>query len=237
MLNMSSAERETAPVADLTAQARIRNAAIIRFGDLGFTGANVRDIAAEAGVSPALVLHHFGSKAGLRAACDEYVLRSLVQLARDDASAAGVVAALGSFLGGSSELDGLVRYMVRSIEEDSPTADQFVEALVTESEKIFADGIADGSMRPTSDLRALAVLTVLNSLALLTMPRPIARALGYDSLNSQIMTRMTRPALELYTYGLYTDDTMLKSIQAALDEAQASGVLPTPEKSKKENND
>ena len=32
----------------------------------------IRDIAAAAGVSPALVLHHFGSKDGLRAQVDQY---------------------------------------------------------------------------------------------------------------------------------------------------------------------
>ena len=35
----------------------------------------MRAVAAEAGVSPALVIHHFGSKDALRAACDEHVLR------------------------------------------------------------------------------------------------------------------------------------------------------------------
>ena len=33
----------------------------------------MRQIAGEAGVSPALVLHHFGSKAGLREEVDGYV--------------------------------------------------------------------------------------------------------------------------------------------------------------------
>src|SRR3954452_24098995 len=60
--------------ADLTARARIRDAAIRRFGADGF-GASVRAIAADAGISPGLVIHHFGSKEGLREVCDEHVLR------------------------------------------------------------------------------------------------------------------------------------------------------------------
>lgn len=68
--------------ADLTATARIRNAAIELFARDGFQKTNVRAIAAAAGVSPALVIHHFGSKDGLRAVCDEYVLEVLTSRAR-----------------------------------------------------------------------------------------------------------------------------------------------------------
>src|SRR3712207_8086528 len=46
---------------DLTGRARIRDAAIRRFAVDGF-GTSVRAIAADAGVSPGLVIHHFGSK-------------------------------------------------------------------------------------------------------------------------------------------------------------------------------
>ncbi len=57
---------------DLTAAARIRDAAIEQFGDQGF-GVGLRSIAEAAGVSAALVIHHFGSKDGLRQACDDFV--------------------------------------------------------------------------------------------------------------------------------------------------------------------
>ena len=62
------------PRADLTARARIRDAALERFAEDGFDGATIRGIAAAAGVSPGLVQHHFGSKEGLRQACDDAVL-------------------------------------------------------------------------------------------------------------------------------------------------------------------
>src|SRR5690606_12209361 len=62
--------------ADLTTRARIRDAAIARFARDGF-GASLRTIAADAGVSAGLVVHHFGSKDGLRAACDTYVFEAV----------------------------------------------------------------------------------------------------------------------------------------------------------------
>src|SRR5689334_24453919 len=59
---------------DLTGKANIRNAALRLFAERGHDAVTVRQIAAAAGVSPALVVHHFGSKEGLREAVDQHVL-------------------------------------------------------------------------------------------------------------------------------------------------------------------
>src|SRR6516162_6324533 len=59
---------------DRTARAVIRDEALRLFAELGPDGVTVRQLAAAAGVSPGLVLHHFGSKQGLRQAVDEHVL-------------------------------------------------------------------------------------------------------------------------------------------------------------------
>jgi AcrR family transcriptional regulator len=58
---------------DLTARARIRDAAIRLFTERGMEKTSILDIAKEAGVSGGLIRHHFGSKDGLREACDTYV--------------------------------------------------------------------------------------------------------------------------------------------------------------------
>lgn len=60
---------------DLTAKARIRNAALTLFAAHGEEGTSVRAIAAEASVTAGLITHHFGSKARLREAVDEHVAR------------------------------------------------------------------------------------------------------------------------------------------------------------------
>jgi len=46
---------------DLTARARIREAALRHFADDGYEGATIRAIARSAGVSPGLLRHHYGS--------------------------------------------------------------------------------------------------------------------------------------------------------------------------------
>ncbi len=143
--------------ADLTAKARIRSAAITAFVREGFQKANVRAIAAAAGVSVGLVFHHFGNKDGLRATCDEHVLRVLTARARS----AGTPDLLGEYLSDPDEYRLLVHYMARAVQDDAPAAGTFVERMVAESEAIFRAGAADGTMRGSSDPRALGVLSVL----------------------------------------------------------------------------
>src|SRR4051812_230946 len=59
---------------DLTAKARIRDAAMNLFAAEGVAASSLRAVARGAGVSPGLVVHHFGSKQGLIRAVDETVL-------------------------------------------------------------------------------------------------------------------------------------------------------------------
>ena len=77
---------------DLTARARIREAALEHFADEGYERATIRAIAQTAGVSPGLLRHHYGSKDALRVACDEYVFEMLhrvnAQLLEDPGAAA-----------------------------------------------------------------------------------------------------------------------------------------------------
>src|SRR5689334_166863 len=61
---------------DLTAKARIRDQALLLFAERGPDTVTVRDVASAAEVSPGLVMHHFGSKAGLREAVDEHVAQT-----------------------------------------------------------------------------------------------------------------------------------------------------------------
>lgn len=61
------------PPEDLTARARIIDAALAEFARRG-EAATMKSIAGSAGVSVGLVQHHFGTKTSLRSACDARVL-------------------------------------------------------------------------------------------------------------------------------------------------------------------
>lgn len=66
--------RQPAPV-ELSNAERIRDAALRSFARQGISATALRAIAEAAGVSVGLVQHHFGNKAGLIEAVDDYVLR------------------------------------------------------------------------------------------------------------------------------------------------------------------
>lgn len=211
LLNMSSA-----PPNDLTVRARIRDAAVAHFAADGFSATNLRAIAATVGVSAGLVIHHFGSKEKLREACDEHVLRVLTERTAAGADSAGLRDRLSTYMSDPEGYSMHLRYMMRAIADDAPAASTFVDSVVDESEAVIRAGIADGTMRDSSDPRALAVVSVLTSLAVLTMPAPMARSLGVDPGGPGAMRRLAIPTLELYTHGLYADDTMLSSTRSAL---------------------
>ncbi|MGM7644884.1 TetR/AcrR family transcriptional regulator [Nocardia sp. JW2] len=64
---------------DLTAKARIRNAALTLFASEGEARVTMRAVAGAAGVTHGLVQHYFKTKSGLRAACDQLVVDFLEQ--------------------------------------------------------------------------------------------------------------------------------------------------------------
>lgn len=119
---------------DLTARARLRQAALRLFAKDGFEATSVRAVASVAGVSAALVRHHFGSKEGLRTAVDEYVLRSFGE-AVDDLAAEGslddLLAALGAvtaqLFGADPDLRGYLRRVL--LEGSTASAAVFEELL------------------------------------------------------------------------------------------------------------
>lgn len=59
---------------DLTAKARIRIAALSLFAEHGESGTSMRAVASAAGVTVGLVVHHYGTKDGLREAVESYIV-------------------------------------------------------------------------------------------------------------------------------------------------------------------
>ncbi len=202
----------TAGEPDLTARANIRNVALRLFAERGHDAVTVREIAAAAGVSPGLVVHHFGSKEGLRAAVDAH--------------------AAASFDAVFAELDGQdVAEMLTSGEATSSVAEAFARAfplgsplpahlrrlLLTEdpagaalfgrwyaaTRRLLDAMVEQGVAAPSEDPAALAAFLLVNDLAVILLRNQIAAAIGDDPLTPAGLDRWARNVTAVYIGGAF----------------------------------
>lgn len=200
------------PAEDLTTAARIRDAAIEVFGEHGFQ-VGVRAIAKAAGISPGLVNHHFGSKDGLRAVCDERVLQLIreakVKAITADNVSKGMLAAMADI----EEYGPLVAYMVRSLQAGGPMAESLLEHIISDAEVYIQAGVDSGAIKPSRDPAArakyLMLLNVGATVLYMQMRTQRGEKLDYRKAIRELTEELTAPALEMYTQGLLTDPTIL----------------------------
>jgi AcrR family transcriptional regulator len=184
------------PTEDLTARARIRDAALEQFALHGFEGATIRGIAGAAGVSPGLVQHHFGSKEGLRRACDDAVLelvrRKMRAAEEGDLGNPGVLAAL--YAAGRP----LVRYIARAVTDRSPAAATMLDEFAGASEAFLTatwpERFPSGSQRT----RDAAAMVVAQSAGPIVLHEHVARQMGLTPWKDILSPRMGLAQLDVY---------------------------------------
>lgn len=195
---------------DFTARARVRDAAVELFGRSGFN-VSVRTIADAAGVSPGLILHHFGSKQGLRETCDDYVLqkvREYKEHAVRPASADELLLAMASV----EESAPLVGYALQSLQAGGDLARSFIDHFAADAEEWIAEGVQAGTILPSLDEKARArYLTVQGFGALLLdlTLNPPEDPSDLAGIMRGYLARMGLPSTELFTQGLLADRSML----------------------------
>ena len=211
---------------DLTTRARIRDAAVVRFGREGF-GASLRTVAADAGVSPGLVIHHFASKDGLRRACDEYVLR-VTREAKRRSIVTGGPGGLVAELAAIEEYAPVAAYLAQALLGGGELARTLLDQAIANAEAYLAEGVEAGRLRPSRDPAARArFLAYAGAGAFLLYVRQHAPPDGdLSAVLTAYAAEMTVPALELYTEGLLSDSSLLDAVLART-EADAGGTNPT----------
>lgn len=204
-------------VDDLTATARIRDAAIAQFGEHGFD-VGLRVIAKAAGVSAALVIHHFGSKDGLRTACDEFVAES-IRTAKSETIQSSDPASWLAQLADIESFAPLMAYLVRSMQSGGDLAKMLWRNMIDNTEQYMDEGVRAGTIRPSRDPTARAKFLAMSGggsfLLYLQMhddPSDM-RAVLHDYAKDMVL-----PAMELYTFGLMTDSTMYDAIVTSTEE-------------------
>lgn len=190
---------------DRTAVARIRDAALARFAEAGVAATTVRQVAERAGVSPALVIHHFGSKAALRKACDAYVA-AFVRERKSAAMRAGPGLDPLALLRPEDDRVPLLPYLAKVLGEGSPEVDALVDELVADAAVYLSEGMVSGTVRPLDDPQGVAAVLTLWSLGALTLHAHVRRLLGVD-LTAPVAQLLTAtgyvaPSMEILSRGL-----------------------------------
>lgn len=207
--------------ADLTTIARIREAAIEQFGQHGF-GVGLRTIAEAAGVSAALVIHHFGSKDGLRKACDDFVAEEI----RNSKSAALQSNDPATWFAQLAEIESyapLMAYLVRSMQTGGELAKTLWRKLIDNAEGYLDEGVRAGTIRPSRDPHARArYLALAGGGAFLLYLQMHETPMDLRAVLRDYSHDMVLPALEVYTDGLMTNRTMFDAFLASADQGKDS---------------
>lgn len=192
---------------DLTARARIRDAAIRLFTERGMEKTSILDIAKAAGVSGGLIRHHFGSKDGLREACDTYVFDELLKF-KTDALEKGH--ADPGFLPTFDARQLLLRrYLGRGMVDGSEAAArQFVE-IVDGTERYFRENGID-----VPDPRAAAAALAAMTGGLMILHDLMASALGETPNTHEATMRTMAAAGHLFTHPLAGPELVDKAREA-----------------------
>jgi AcrR family transcriptional regulator len=191
---------------DLTARARIREAAIDLFAERGIATATIRDIAERAGVSSGLLRHHFGSKEGLRDACDEYAMAKMTEI-RDRIMGPNAPidpALLGAMAPSALRLQV---YLVKSMMDGSSTA-LFDAAM--ESGRTWA---AHADIE-TDDLEAWLATMIALKIGMFLMRDQVGRVLGEDMSTTAGFRRMVRASIEIFGRPIVTPEQMDQVLKA-----------------------
>ena len=173
---------------DRTARAIIRDEALRLFAARGPDAVTVRQIAAAAGVSPALVVHHFGSKEGLREVVDEHVLGLFEAMLGEmtaggapdlyDPSASGSLAeAMVAHLPPGSPVPA---YLRRLLLADGDAGRRLFRRMYEISTMLVGALVQAGLAAPGADPAVRVAFLMANDLAVLLLREHLADVLGVE---------------------------------------------------------
>ncbi|OLT20809.1 hypothetical protein BJF78_35035 [Pseudonocardia sp. CNS-139] len=160
------------------------------FAARGVSGATIRGIAERAGTSPALVQHHFGTKDGLREACDRFVLEYL-RAGVTEGIDRGQIGEPSFIAAVYASAPPVLRYLTRALVDGSPTAAQVFDEVVGITEQ-YLQGVP-----ANSDAHTRAVVFTGMRLGLTVLHEHVSRALGVEMFSPEGSSRVGLATLDV----------------------------------------
>lgn len=185
---------------EVQARQRILEAAVELYGEHGFGAVTIKQIAARARVSPPLVIHHFGSAAGLRGACDAHVAQEFRAAKTESVRLQGPMPR-NYALEAVQANRHLLKYLLNAFAAGGAEMDELFDTLVQDSLQYTAEAEELGLVYPSSDPKARAVVMLLQSFGALMLHRQMKRHLGASPVDDppEGLLPYVSAVMELYT--------------------------------------
>jgi TetR/AcrR family transcriptional regulator, regulator of cefoperazone and chloramphenicol sensitivity len=190
----------------------LRDTALTLFAERGPDAVSLRDVAAAAGVSPGLIVHHFGTKKALRQAVDDHVnavatalLSSFTSTDGAAGTEMGIVAMFAEHLAGTS----IIRYVQRVLASGDAGLDLF-DNWYQVTLSVVRSWSEAGLLQPTDDLEGLAAFLLVNDLGAFVLRDHIAETAGIDLETLEGMQRWTRIVMTVYSHGALDPQALAK---------------------------
>lgn len=202
--------RSENPAGVSTHQAIIR-AAIRNIAQDG-PGVSLRKIAADAGVTAPAILHHFGSRAGLIAECDQEVAAAASEARFSILDVDGGTEALMAQIRGVASYSEMIGYAARTLQSGGAAARALIERATEFTAQWLRHGERTGAITPSRFPEIRAQLLTEFKFGSLLIELSTRDAIDLDDLPAivrEYTARVSGPLLELLTEGVFTQSTYL----------------------------
>lgn len=185
----------------LDTRAQLVEVATEAFARDGISATSLRSIAKEAGVSPALVVHHFGSREKL---IEECIIKALGLWVSEQQEFVDVSlsTALTKWQGAVDKHGVKLQFFRQVLLAGGAPANALFSRMVKETEMVIDSQAAKGRMRKVENQKDFALLLTLQELAPLMLQSEVADYLGSSHLNPETQGRIALAREELLTKGI-----------------------------------
>lgn len=206
--------RGCSPPTKIPARQRILDAAIKLYGEHGFSGVTLKQIAEQAGVSTPLVLHHFESKAGLRTACDQEAAAKVYD-SKVMAVEMGEQFSFETMLRQSDQNRSLLHYLTHALLAGGEEVDALMDQLVEDAVAYTAEAVEQGLVKPAIDEHRRAALLLLHGFGSMMLHRQMQRLLGAGPLTNppEEWGPYLTTLFDVYTNGVFEPDAYQELVQ------------------------
>jgi AcrR family transcriptional regulator len=176
----------------------------------------MKSIAAAAGVSVGLVQHHFGTKDGLRAACDERVfdmVRFKTKVYEDGTISQPRV--LSELMAMAPQVQ---RYVGRALVEDSSGARRMVDDVTTVAERFLTDQLPDRFTPGDPRTRDAAAVMIAINVSTMMMQSHLARRMEVEPFSEEALTKIGVATFDVWeAIAEFTESDVWSSLRGAID--------------------